>query len=541
MPVKVVDGTAVRRPSQILDPLKMPLKWILENHQKFYTDRKLIQRLLDEWELYRRNEYLFDVLTGASCKDLIILAEIKPILQTIVDAIEELKGENDDSKITKSRIMALEENREYFQDLLDKGYEFLIIDGQHRIHEIVNFFQFKKTTEPFVSPKSPEPIHDFGYEIDDEFIPYNINHKTFKEIPEKIRDLMLIDIDFLIVFIGSGEIKSLKGLFKRSNDNTPIGFFQDLISSSYGPVFRWVTDYHDEETQTRNVMALDKKFVGFTKNYNEKNKGLAFANSELLLYVLGEYGVKKELRPKGKKTDTGLWSIFEDDFHLPNKEKELTTSNINIIADGIKTKESLNPLTRASYSNAFIFLCAMRDKNHPQRKGYDIPVFKVKQAKELMEWFFPKETKRLEKDLWIMDGDTPKMHIKLDGTKEKIKNPNCYEQMNRRIWDYNYIEVRLNMMWEDFVSDYQDLELKGIIVREGEKVTNQPKTRIKVAAANDWKDAYGKSVDVYNDLLGTGDSKYDVGHLVHNDDGGSVEIENLQLEASISNRKQQNR
>lgn len=539
MTVKVENGTAVRRPSQILDPLKMPLKWICENYQKFYTDRKLIQRLLDEWELYRRNEYLFDVLTGASCKDLIILAEITPILQTIVEAIEELKEENDDSKITKSRIMALEENREYFQDLLDKGYEFLIIDGQHRIHEIVNFFQFKKTTEPFVSPKSPEPIHDWGHMINDEFVPHNINHKTFKEFPETIRDLVLNDINFLIVFIGSGEIKSLKGLFKRSNDNTPIGFFQDLISSSYGPVFRWVTDYHDEETQTRNVMALDNKFAGFTKNYNEKNKGLAYANSELLLYVLGEYGINTELR--ARDTKKGLWSIFEDDFHLPNKEKELTTSNINIIANGNAHKKSLDPLTRASYSNAFIFLCAMSDKNHPQRKGYDIPVFKSGKDKELMEYFFSKETKRLEKDLWIMDGDEPKMHTKLDGTKEKIKNPNCYEQMNRRIWDYNYIEVRLNMMWEDFVSDYQDLELKGIIVRKGEKVTNQPKTRIKVAAANDWKDAYGKSVDVYNDLLGTGDSKYDVGHRVHKDDGGSAEIENLQLEASSANRRQQNR
>ena len=62
-------------------------------------------------------------------------------------------------------------------------------------------------------------------------------------------------------------------------------FFEDILTSSFGPVFRYITELHDEKTQSRNVMALYKKFDGFTHQYSEENKGIAYSSSEQLLYI----------------------------------------------------------------------------------------------------------------------------------------------------------------------------------------------------------------------------------------------------------------
>jgi hypothetical protein len=523
--------TAVRRPTQKMKASPVRLRYILQLIPKCYSDRKLIQRLLKVWELDRRNEYLYDILTGAEQKDLIMLAEIQPILDAIIKRLEE----EDD----KDKIEALKENKDYFEALLKKGYLFLVIDGQHRLDVLSTFFQLKTATKPFTSPRS-EPIHDYGHEIGPkkEFVPYNINLKSFKDYPETIRDCIIDETYLLVSVIKSGNLKELKGLFGRANNGTPIDFFQDIISSSFGPVFRYITDLHDEKKQTRNIGAISKKFKGFTHAYSDEHKGIAYSSSEQLLYILSEYGTNKELFADTKK---GLGKIFDDVFNLPQKVKDLHTEIINTIADGLTKKKNLDPLKRSSYHNAFIFLCAMRDKNHPQRKGFPhIPVFKVKKKIELMEWFFAKEVKRLVKDKYIMDGDKFRIHKTWDGKEEHVLNPHSFSEKCRQIWNRGYIEMRINLMWEDFVKEYEDLELKGIIVREGKSVTNQPQKRIDVAVSNDFIDANGESVDIFNDLLGS-DSQYDLGHIIHKADGGDASLENLQLEHSVANRRQQNR
>ena len=87
---------AVRRPTQDMNAYPFQLRKIIQLIPKCYSDRKLIQRLLKVWELDRRNEYLYDILTGAEQKDLIMLAEIQQILDAIIKRLEE---EDDKDKI----------------------------------------------------------------------------------------------------------------------------------------------------------------------------------------------------------------------------------------------------------------------------------------------------------------------------------------------------------------------------------------------------------------------------------------------------------
>ena len=122
------DNEAFWDPEVKMYPNSFKLRQIIEDPKQFYSPQGLIQRLLQEWAQDRRNEYLYDLFSGASSKDLFILAVLEPI----IDGLKTKLSETSD----KEEINTLNENLDYFTGLFDKGVRYLIIDGQHRLHEI---------------------------------------------------------------------------------------------------------------------------------------------------------------------------------------------------------------------------------------------------------------------------------------------------------------------------------------------------------------------------------------------------------------------
>jgi len=102
----------------------------LHKNNKLFYDREKLQRLLVRWHDAKVNSYLFTAFNGASVKDCFQLAEIKPIVEDLKKSL----------KPNAENYRFIEENLAYFQDLLDKGYEYLVLDGQHRIDTIVRYF-----------------------------------------------------------------------------------------------------------------------------------------------------------------------------------------------------------------------------------------------------------------------------------------------------------------------------------------------------------------------------------------------------------------
>jgi hypothetical protein len=110
----------------------------LHVNNKLYYDRERLQRLLVRWHDAKVNSYLFTAFNGASVKDCFQLAAIAPI-------VEELKQQLIPTAIN---FRFIEENLAYFQSLLDLGYEYLVLDGQHRIDTYDRFFSSEYYFKP---------------------------------------------------------------------------------------------------------------------------------------------------------------------------------------------------------------------------------------------------------------------------------------------------------------------------------------------------------------------------------------------------------
>ena len=120
------NNKAVWEPEISMSPTLFTLRNVIVDPQAFYSPHGLIQRALEEWVVIRRNEYLHDLLSGASHKDMFIFAALKPI-------VEKLNSVNT-TDYTDNELDTLKENLDYFTGLQALGKKFLIIDGQHRLH-----------------------------------------------------------------------------------------------------------------------------------------------------------------------------------------------------------------------------------------------------------------------------------------------------------------------------------------------------------------------------------------------------------------------
>ena len=73
-------------------------------------------------------------------KDTFLLANLKDIVSTIQSQLDR----NKNPKLKKY----LEFNLKYFTNLRNSGKEYLVLDGQHRIEEIVNYAAFPMMLKP---------------------------------------------------------------------------------------------------------------------------------------------------------------------------------------------------------------------------------------------------------------------------------------------------------------------------------------------------------------------------------------------------------
>jgi hypothetical protein len=102
----------------------------LHVNNKLFYDRERLQRLLQSWHDAKVNSYLFTAFNGASVKDCFQLAEIKPIVEDLQKKLIP----------TEPNYAFVEENLKYFTDILNQGYEYLVLDGQHRMSSLKKLY-----------------------------------------------------------------------------------------------------------------------------------------------------------------------------------------------------------------------------------------------------------------------------------------------------------------------------------------------------------------------------------------------------------------
>tara|TARA_Y100000310_G_scaffold137624_1_gene136557 strand:- start:233 stop:1888 length:1656 start_codon:yes stop_codon:yes gene_type:complete len=534
------DNEAFWEPEIKMYPNEFPLRRLIECPKEFYSPQGFIQRLLKEWAVDRKNSYLYDLFSGASTKDLFIFAALEPIIDRLKVKLSEASD--------KDEIATIKENLQYFEDLWARGVRFLVIDGQHRLNEIHKYFKLG-THNPYIAPTvsklSKIQKRLDGIKVRDKdgnIVPYVMNNKSWSELPKNLRSLLLDEIKVVVTMVASGDIHSLKGLFGKANDGDPIPFFVRLLTDSFGVTWRYITELINTERQSDLILKLEEKFHGFSNQYAPSNMGLAYVFSEMLCYIASKYGQDRTLPLKMDMKDT-LEILYDFVFTGLDKNMRVLHSKIlKIIGDGMAPNhKKLKGLGRAELADMFILTSMLLDNTHPTRPYKSGPKYKINNPVRYIEAVMEMLITLKVEDFWLKDSDGNDVYrIDVVGNKVRAKNPDSYKEHQRAIWDDGNLRHRERMMWNKFTTKFlPTLEEQNIISIDGKAVTNQSQMRMEVACRDDFKDKYGKPLNVFDDVLGQNKS-HDLGHIIAKSKGGSNSIENLEYEPISANRSKGN-
>lgn len=369
----------------------------LHKKNKLYYDRERLQRLLQRWHDAKANSYLFTAFNGASYKDCFQLAEIQPI----VDALEEQLIP------TAKNYRFIEENYKYFKDLLEKGYEYLVLDGQHRIDTFVRFFD----SEFFFKP---EEIIE--YQIEGERGTTDIEG-TFEKLPQEIQNYLLNEIPLITVIYKTGDLRELARIFITSNSMMPMTKHEKRILN-YNVNNRWLNQLCLYDT---NIKTMFKSIgAGMTGEYSLDHKGDTLFVAEMLMYVNNNMyeGYDTDV------LDNVLGSYPVGNVKITDGDRELTKKILRIMADGCAQydEKKLKKFTKSSFYNLFYTISFLLQKGNVWSKKKNIDgLYKINDEKDFIKWFFDMEFAR----------------INAQGTYASFKNP-INGKLKKQIHDWSF-------------------------------------------------------------------------------------------------------
>jgi len=339
---------------------------------KLYFDRERLQRLLQSWPEKKANSYLSTLFNGASLKDCFQLAEIKPI-------IDELKEQ---LRPNEPNYTFIEENLEYFENILKKGYEYIVLDGQHRLDTMVKYFNNK------INFKPEELIR---FQVEGEKGTVDIAGK-FEKLPEEIQNHLLHNIPLLVVKYKTGDLRELVRVFVTSNSMVAMSIHEKRILN-YNKTNRWLIEVIRDDS---NIQAMFKRMKSMNGEYVLESKGDTLWLAEMLMYVNNN----KYEGYDHSVLDDVLGSYPKKNIVLTNPDYELTKKIMKVMADGCAAYHSpklLNKFTKSSFYNLFYTISFILQKGNIWGKKFEIDgLYKIQDEKLFVTWFFDEELKRLK-------------------------------------------------------------------------------------------------------------------------------------------------
>jgi hypothetical protein len=437
--------------------------WIYQQYKKnkLFFDRERLQRLLKKWEKPQSDSYKTTLFNGANYKDSIQLAEIDTIVSNLKIQISE---ENDGFEKD-----FLKENLDYFQDLQDKGFEYIVLDGQHRIEDIKDYFDnllsFNPTTPIIFKFKdSPGTIDIKG---------------KYEELPKEAREHLFNSIGLIVVIYQTGDLSELARIFITSNSMKAMTHHEKRILN-YNPINRWLNKLCLKYTNIRHMFA--NIGAGMSGDYDLDSKGDTLFAAEMLCWindnyyelsedrldqVLNTYKSAKELKERLKKT------------YISKKDKAITQNIIKTMANGCARIDPkiLKKFGKASYYNLFMTLSFFMQETNLWGKEKKINgSYKVKDSQTFVKWFFDEEMARLNSkgtyQIHRMFGKIKRQvhdysFNKHNGdSKHKAKKSMKGKGGSKYSFD-SYARIRY--LLEDFFNDREDLLKIGAISEIGSR------------------------------------------------------------------------
>lgn len=341
----------------------------LHKNKKFFYDRERLQRLLNEWPAYKKSSYLTFLMNGGSCKDLFQIAEIAPIVEYIKDRIDP----ND------KNYEMMRENLEYFENLLKQNFEYIVLDGQHRIAEIANYLEDKTDFSPIRAIELKNPAESGSIFV----------KGYFSKLPDEAQDYIR-KIPLVVTTYKTGDLRELAQIFITSNDMEPMTEHERRILN-YNPLNRWLNKLCNNDVNIKHMLSTISSMTG---EYDLKHKGDTLFVAEMLAYVNNNHyegynhSVLNDIlgsRPSGK-------------INVTENDKDMTAKILRIMADGCVSMDDkkLAKFSRASLYNLFYTISFLLQRSNRWSSAKKIDgKYAIKKPAEFVQWFFDAEFERM--------------------------------------------------------------------------------------------------------------------------------------------------
>jgi|TARA_R100000005_G_C4979489_1_gene189673 hypothetical protein len=479
---------------------------------RIYSDELLLQRLLDMWNVDTGTSHMIAFLEGHSNIYSLVLIDVRKVL---ADAELKLRDFVKADEAYKN----IEVTIKYLQNILDEGYEYLCVDGQHRIDCYRRYLEGK-----FALNKS----FIVEYEIEKgRYAPYDLKGQYFHELPECIQKHIEEQYKVLITMIEKGSMEDLVNVTIYTNLGEPWNRHEMrvILPSAFNI---WL-----QKLQNKNalLMKVFKQHISDMsgKDYKLSKKGDSLMISEWVGYIHNARKGKIYAWPKSDMLDTmasieGLKTmskkILKDSESIISKMAELVHST------GVIPKKGV--IKRSTIDNLIILLTAFSDSKHSVNTFKK--VIKINDARRFYDWFLKTDLKLRNKDAYVIDPTTNKIMIN-PTTNTKLKNSESYNSKcgAKKVDD---ITLRLTMLFKEFVNDYNKLSVGVITAVDDTPVTS--KDREAAAISSDFMTIDGDELE-YMDIFGEGND-IDVEHTTARRRGGATDEDNLVLRTASKNR-----
>ena len=353
--------------------LKTP-RWIykLSKSGKLHIDNERLQRLKKEWPDYKVNSYLYTLFNGSSLKDTIQVAKISTIIEQLEINLHDCNDQHERE--------FLEDNLKYFKGLGKK--EYIVLDGQHRIHEIVKYF------EGNTDFNSEKPVK---LQIEGEHGDYSI-HGNFNDLPEPYKDYLLDEIPLLVIVYETGDLKELVNVFITSNSMMPMTTHEKRILN-YNYLNRWLTDFCNHDTNLKWMFSTVSSMSG---EYHMDNKGDTLFVSEMLLWADNNLYENDVAR-----LDEVLGPVKKGTKYPSDSKKKLTKDILKIMADGCVAvgEKRVKKFSKSSLYNLFYTIAFIIQRGNHWGSQYNIDgKYKIVDPERFVSKFFDAELERTKSD-----------------------------------------------------------------------------------------------------------------------------------------------
>ena len=358
------------------------IKWIYSLHKKnkLAYDRKRIQRLLVSWSKKKSDSYLTTLLNGIPKKDTFLLASVKNIVSAIQSELD---------KSTKPKLKKyLEFNLKYFTKLENSGKEYLVLDGQHRIQEIVKYID---------SETDFSPTEDIKYQVEGESGDVDIMG-NFDSMPNIVKDFILNNIKLSFVIYSTGDLQKLVNIFVTANSMKSMSEHEKRI-----------LNFNENNEFIVNLISKDKNIYdmfrmikhGMTAEHHLDAKGDTLFMCEMLLFIHDNYYENQESKLGDAFGPVNINNEESYDTFISQTERDTTKDIFRLMSDLCKLYPNLSKknFSKSSFYNLFYTLSYfMQDTNHWGKEEDIAGKYKIVDKENFSVWFFDKENERLYAD-----------------------------------------------------------------------------------------------------------------------------------------------